>query len=118
MTDEYPIDCTGDAVTGDHVRFERAVFTGSFRKPKFSHMETVEGEIIADSYGRDKQQHTFTLRLVDGSTTRIKGRNLYRNKVYRQMWADENARKLAADEKHHRGDKARQARSDRKGEWI
>lgn len=36
---EYSVRCTGDAVVGDEVRFERATFTGSFRNAKFSGFE-------------------------------------------------------------------------------
>lgn len=115
---EYPINCTGDAVTGDHVRFERAVFTGSFKSPKFSHFEIVTGKIVADSYGAEKQQHTFTLELPNGSKTKIKGRNLYSNGVWRKKWESEEDRNLAADEKHERGGRARSARQARVNESM
>lgn len=35
MDTDFPISCTGDAVTGDAIRFEEAIFEGSFRNPKF-----------------------------------------------------------------------------------
>lgn len=111
---EFSICCTGDAVVGDEVRFERAVFGGSFRRPKFAGFELITGKIVRDSYGRDKQQHTFTLELADGATLRIKGRNLYANGVYRRPWADESARQAARDEKHARGDRARAQRDARR----
>jgi hypothetical protein len=111
---EYTINCTGDAVVGDEVRFERATFSGSFRNAKFAGFELVSGKIIRDSYGRDKQQHTFTLELLDQSTLRIKGRNLYSQNLYRKLWANEALREIAANEKHDRGDKARAARNYRK----
>ena len=110
----YTINCTGDCVVGDHVSFERATFSGSFRNAKFAGFELVQGYVVADSYGRDKQQHTFTLALADGSKLQIKGRNLYANGTYRKMWADESQRGLAADEKHARGQSARSARDYRK----
>ena len=106
----YSIDCTGDAVVGDDVCFERAMFGGSFRKPKFLGNETVTGKIVRDSYGSAKQQHTFTIELPNGETTQVKGRNLYRNGCRRKPWADEAARALAIQEKHARGDSARRAR--------
>lgn len=109
----YSIDCTGDVVCGDSVCFDRATFTGSFRNAKFAGFERVEGVVVADSYGAEKQQHTFTLELADGTRLRIKGRNLYRNRVYRKPWADESERVAVADEKHARGKAARQAREDR-----
>lgn len=115
---EYSIPCTGDAVVGDEVRFERATFSGSFRNAKFAGFETITGKIIRDSYGRDKQQHTFTLELADGGELRIKGRNLYANSIYRKPWADESLRDQAADEKHARGDQARVARGMRQAQQL
>lgn len=110
----YNIDCTGDAVVGDEVRFERATFSGSFRNAKFAGFEQISGRIVKDSYGMDKQQHTFTIELADGSTLRIKGRNLYANGTFRKQWADESMRGAVADEKHTRGEAARRARDMRK----
>lgn len=117
--DEYSIRCTGDACVGDEVRFERATFTGGsfgrFRsKPKFAGFETVTGKIVRDSYGADKQQHTFTIEHSDGSTLRIKGRNLYANGTWRKPWADERERHAVLNEKHTRGDRARADREARK----
>ena len=112
--ESYSIDCTGDVVVGDEITFERATFTGSWRRPKFAGNETITGKIIRDSYGAAKQQHTFTLELADGSTMTIKGRNIYRNGVKRKPWADESARHDATAEKHQRGDAARRQREVRK----
>ena len=112
--DEYSIVCTGDAVTGDEVRFERATFEGSLSRPKFAGFERITGKIIADSYGKDKQQHTFTIALECGETLRIKGRNLYREGTYRKPWDNEQDRLAALDEKHSRGDAARGMRDYRK----
>ncbi|KKU25438.1 MAG: hypothetical protein UX37_C0022G0002 [Microgenomates group bacterium GW2011_GWA2_46_16] len=111
---EYKINCTGDAVIGDEVRFERATFIGSFRNPKFAGFEMVTGVIIGDSYGVEKQQHTFTLKLTAGGKLVMKGRNLYANGLYRKLWTDESLRHAAAVEKHSRGDLARAARELRR----
>lgn len=113
---EYYIDCTGDAVVGDDVRFERATFSGSFRSAKFAGFERITGKIIRDSYGGDKQQHTFTLGLEGGGELRIKGRNLYSNTLYRKPWVNESERLAALAEKHHRGSAARTARNARRDE--
>lgn len=110
----YSIRCTGDVCVGDHVAFDRATFTGSFRNARFAGFERVEGEIVRDSYGRDKQQHTFTLRLADGKEMHVKGRVMYREGTYRRPWADEAKRRAVLDEKHRRGDAARAARDERK----
>jgi len=115
---EFTIDCTGDAVVGDEVRFERATFSGSFRNAKFAGFEMITGKIVRDSYGREKQQHTFTLELADGSKLLIKGRNLYANGLYRKPWKDESLRRKAAEEKHARGDAARRAREIRKSKQF
>lgn len=106
----YSIDCTGDAVVGDEVKFSKASFRGSWRHPKFDGYEIVEGKIIRDSYGSDRGQHTFTVEDSDGFTTKIKGRNLYRNGLYRKAWNDEDLRLEALEEKHSRGTEARQMR--------
>lgn len=109
----YSIRCTGDAVVGDEICFERATFSGSFRNPIFAGFERITGKIIRDSYGRDKQQHTFTIETDCGQIMRIKGRNLYANGTWRKPWANAVARVLAADEKHARGDIARTGRAMR-----
>lgn len=110
----YSVSCAGDACVGDEVRFERAVFAGSFRKPVFVGYELLTGVIVADSYGKAKQQHTFTIRTEDGSEIRIKGRNLYRHGVWRKPWADEGERRKVLEEKHARGDKALAIREERR----
>lgn len=104
---EYCLDTTGDAVAGDDVRFARAVFSGSYRKPVFSGFELVTGKIVRESYGAETAQHTFTLDLGEGRTTRIKGRNLYKHGVWRRRWADETIRDAVLEEKHRRGVAAR-----------
>ena len=109
----YSVIATGDCVVGDEVSFERAIFSGSFRNAKFAGFELIQGKIINDSYGRDKQQHTFTIELLDQSKMSIKGRNLYGNGTYRKAWPNEDQRGLVADEKHARGAKARAAREYR-----
>ncbi len=76
------------------------------------------GKIIKDSYGKDKQQHTFTLELDDGKMMRIKGRNLYSQGTFRKKWQDESLRHKILDEKHQRGNLARSSRFKRKEDLI
>jgi hypothetical protein len=118
---DFPYDATGDVVAGDTIRFTEACFEGG-RSPVYVGDRTNEAEVLRDSYGAEKQQHTFTLRilkssgvepLAGGAITRRKGRNIYRNTVQRQTWRDENARFIAATEKHGRGDVARYDRDER-----
>jgi hypothetical protein len=112
--DTYSIRCTGDAVVGDEVAFERAVFSGSYKRPQFEGYELVKGRIISDSYGSERQQHTFTLLLEDGRKMRIKGRNLYKHGTWRKPWSDESKRLEALAEKHERGETARAMRDARR----
>lgn len=120
----FCIDCTGDAVANDRIRFIEAVFAGSFKSPKCVGHRTITGLITRESYGEDKQQHTFTIEvescdgiqpIAAGTSIRRKGRNLYRLGTLRAQWTNEASRNIAADEKHDRGGKARQARALRTG---
>lgn len=122
MTNEYRINCTGDVVTGDTIKFTEAVFGGSHRKPKFLGERTIEADVLRDSYGAGKQQHTFSLRvlastgldpLTVGSETRRKARNVYRNGCWRVPWASQLDRLEILAEKHLRGGYARAIRADR-----
>src|SRR3990172_9109340 len=110
------LNCTGDVVVGDTVRFTEGVFSGgSFgrfrRSAKHVGDRTITARVIRDSYGRDKQQHTFTLLVLmsegcapiePGTQMTRKGRNVYRNGTERLEWDDESARQHVADEKHDR----------------
>ena len=102
--DGYDIDCTGDCCVGDNIAF--------FNAGKCE--ERMYGVIVADSYGADKQQHTFTVLLSTGDKVLIKGRNLYKNGVKRMKWDNEENREKVLDEKHERGDAARAAKKARK----
>ena len=102
--------------------FAEAVFSGSWRRPKYAGSRTIEARIVADSYGAEKQQHTFTLEVIaaagynapePGAKILRKGRNLYRNTLYRAFWPDESERPTALAEKCVRGDQARAAREAR-----
>jgi len=77
---------------------------------------------LRESYGAQKQQHTFTLEVIDssgfeplpsGKIILRKGRNIYRHGCRRQLWANEEDREIARDEKHKRGEYARQQRAQR-----
>lgn len=118
---DYSIDCTGDVACGDEIIFTEGVFVyrGHHTKPKFLGSRTVQAKVIKESYGKKKQQHTFTLIITGGEgfdPIRLgekicrKGRVIYRNKTYRKPWPSEAMRNIAIGEKHVRGD---QARADR-----
>ena len=125
---EFTIDATGDACVGDEILFSEAVFSGSYRNAKYLGDRRIAARIVKDSYGADRQQHTFSLvviasdgvePLAGGATTRRKGRNVYRNRTMRKRWTDEASRKAALDDKHARGSAARSARDARRAEgWL
>jgi len=119
----YWIPAHGDVVTGDTIRFTESVFGGSYRKPRYLGLRAIRAEVIRDSYGAAKQQHTFTLRVIrstgfdaleTGKTIRRKARNIYRGEPDRLRWIDEAERDIVAAEKHERGDVARTVRDERR----
>lgn len=119
------VDATGDVVAGDVIRFSETVWCGSLRKPRALGEREITAEVLGDSYGEAKQQHTFTLQvlsstgyeaLAEGTKTHRKGRNVYRNGTQWLVWLDEAARHRVAEEKHSRGDAARAVRRARKEE--
>jgi len=111
----------GDACVGDVVWFARDNFSGSYKKPKYDGTECIRAIIVKDSYGKDKQQHTFTLEVMKsatsktsqkGSSFRIKGRNLYKHFLFCEN-AERKERNEALEEKHKRGSIARAEREVR-----
>ncbi|XP_061341815.1 uncharacterized protein LOC133288121 isoform X2 [Gastrolobium bilobum] len=81
---------------------------------------TVAGRVVKESYGAAKQQHTFTVEVMWSSGVRrlpplfpllVKGRNLYKQKTYRQRWENEADRVKVLSEKHRRGAAARFVRA-------
>ena len=124
MTPPTWID-TRDIVVGDTIRYEESVFSGPWRSAKYVGKRTIKAQVIADSYGSAKQQHTFTLKILEcsgvntintGDSTRRKGRNIYKYDPVRLLWEDEDARQKVADDKHKRGDAAKAERERRKEE--
>lgn len=121
----FSVNCTGDACRGDVILFTERVFGGGMyknRKPLGT--RRIAGLILKDSYGAEKQQHTFTIRVIasdgyapleTGVSIMRKGRNVYRNGTRRKLWDDENARRRILENKHERGSIARRMRTDRKG---
>ncbi len=117
---------TDDVVTDDMICFTEAVFEGPYKKAKFVGERKITAFVKRESYGKAKQQHTFTLEVVDccgkdpiaiGAIIRRKGRVIYRNGVERCLWWSETNRIIASDEKHARGDEAREQRWLRKNNF-
>lgn len=119
----YYIDCQGDVCTGDQIKFEENVFEGSRSKPKVAGTRFIYATVLKESYGVDKQQHTFTLlveksegyeALQVGKKTWRKGRNIYRLGTKRRKWNDEALRGVILKEKYGRGKVARQQVAERR----
>ncbi|CAM6127338.1 unnamed protein product [Calypogeia fissa] len=123
------IDCTGDVCKGDVVMFNQKVYNKhsvTARSAAQSGSRTVVGRVVKESYGAQRQQHTFTVEVLWSTGCRplspmkpllVKGRNLYRRKTFRQEWADEGDRTRCLDEKHERGAAARQIRAIKQGRF-
>jgi len=118
----YAIDCTGDVAAGDEIMFRETVWGGSRRKPVALGVRRIAAQVVRDSYGAARQQHTFTLEVLGsdgygalrrGSLILRKGRNVYRNGTVRRP-RDEAERREALAEKHRRGDHARACRDIRR----
>ncbi|KAJ1291915.1 hypothetical protein BS78_02G352700 [Paspalum vaginatum] len=117
----FCINCKGDVCRGDAVLFKQKVYEKSGKRhAKCIGKRIVAGKVIKESYGKEKQQHTFTIqvfwskgagRLAPLHLLLVKGRNLYRMMTLRQRWANEAERQKILEEKHSRGDDARRVRA-------
>lgn len=100
-------------VKGTVFTFEENIFTGSHRKPKFSHTETHTVEVVDDSYGGKRGQHSFKLKVIEsdgrqaGEVFRKMGRNLYPTAVVITQPGDIDSK---AEEKAKRAEAARAAK--------
>ncbi|XP_051214913.1 uncharacterized protein [Lolium perenne] len=117
----FSINCKGDVCRGDAVLFKQKVHEKSGKRhSKCIGKRIVAGKVIKESYGKEKQQHTFTIqvfwskgvgKLPPLNLLLVKGRNLYRMMTFRQSWTNEEDRSKALEEKHGRGDAARRVRA-------
>ncbi|XP_020257494.1 zinc finger CCCH domain-containing protein 62-like isoform X2 [Asparagus officinalis] len=88
----FVINCTGDVCRGDIVKFKQRVYE-KFNKvkkgggAKIIGKRIVAGRVVSESYGADKQQHTFS------------------------PWPNESERSRILAEKHSRGAAARHIRA-------
>jgi len=117
----FCINCKGDVCRGDAVLFKQKVYEKSGKRhAKCIGKRIVAGKVVKESYGKQKQQHTFTIqvfwskgagKLPPLHLLLVKGRNLYRMMTFRQPWANEVERLKVLEEKHNRGDDARRVRA-------
>ncbi|KAE8723339.1 SAP domain-containing protein, putative isoform 2 [Hibiscus syriacus] len=113
------IDCSGDVCKGDVVLFTQKLYKKSDmtrRHVRLLEKRTIAGRVVKESYGKAKQQHTFTVEVLWSKGTKkfpplfpllVKGRNLYKSRTCRQRWCDEAERRNVLAEKHKRGNAAR-----------
>lgn len=121
----FSINCKGDVCLGDTVLFLQNAYDMPFdierrcaSGPPLG-QRWVAGKVVNESYGTEKQQHTFTIEVLWSTGTRpfcvmrpvkVMGRNLYRLHTLRQLWPNEAERQKVLDEKHARGGRARALR--------
>ncbi|XAR73962.1 hypothetical protein NMG60_11008104 [Bertholletia excelsa] len=122
----FVINCTGDVCKGDVVLFTQKVykkFDKVTKRGSFLGSRTIAGRVVKESYGAEKQQHTFTIEVLWSKGIKtlpplfpllVKGRNLYKLKTYRQRWNNGKEREKVLAEKHKRGAAARLERARRK----
>lgn len=122
----FAINCKGDVCKGDTVLFTQKLhhkYEKMKRSGKVMGTRTVAGQVVKESYGSSKQQHTFTIEVLwcEGIQKLpplypllVKGRNLYRLMTMRQRWVNEEDRVKALSEKHGRGAAARKVMRERK----
>jgi hypothetical protein len=122
------IEATGDIVAGDNILFYEPLWATAFnprqrRSPAPARYRVIVAEVVRESYGPDKQQHSFTPRVLEssgcdpfagGTVVFRKGRNIHRNGCWRLPWPDQSARETARLEKHSHGNAARQERDARR----
>ena len=88
----------GDRIAWDAPQFSGgSFFRGRCRGAKFTGTLRFSGVVERDSYGKTSGQHTFSVRLDDGSLKTVKGRNLYGNLVSHVSGADSVAEADAKD---------------------
>ncbi|CAN6206105.1 unnamed protein product [Urochloa humidicola] len=117
----FSINCKGDVCKGDAVLFKQKVYEKSGKRhANCIGKRIVAGKVIKESYGKEKQQHTFTIqvfwskgagKLPPLHILLVKGRNLYRMMTFRQPWENEAERLTVLEEKHSRGNDARRVRA-------
>jgi hypothetical protein len=110
-------------VAGDEIAFEEHVWIGRWaRGVRRSGARRIEARVLRDGFGRDRQQHTFTLRVVAASGTEAprpgeelmrKARTLFEAGVRRRPWPDEEARRALVAEQAERAAEARRERRAR-----
>lgn len=118
---------TYDIVIGDIILFSEPVWSGSYYKGKKSRPSgerKILAEVIDENYGYEKQQHTFSLLVLDAdgyeSTDVLKkgkilrkGRNIYTDNTLSISNLDEKTREIYAENKHLRGLEAKKAKIER-----
>lgn len=119
------IECNGSIVHGDTIEWIEDVYgedRGIGYNPVLGQRTNV-GSVIKESYGKEKQQHTFTILiessdgfrpLPEGKEVLRKGRVLHRYNPKRKLWDNEETRRRVEDQKQIRGARARHIRDVRK----
>ena len=114
----------GNLVIGTVFEFSENVFGGSFSRPKFLGERNIIGEVIKESYGAQRGQHTFTIKVISATgldsdevlgrgKIRRKGRNVYKGMV-KIISQPENKELLEAE----KAERAEAAKNQKYLNWI
>lgn len=97
----FPIDCTGDLVEGDVIRFEEVVYEDVDGKPEPVGIRIIVAQVVREDYDLENRRFLFWLRIIfcEGADSYPVGleierqaRSLYRKNPTRRPWSDEGAR--------------------------
>ena len=111
-------------VAGMKIEISEPVFAGSFRNPKFLGNRQIIGQIVKESYGNKRGQHTFTIDVesaegmyaedvLQKKKIRRKGRNVYKNLV-RVIDVPDNRKELEKE----KSERAKIAKDQKYWSWI
>jgi hypothetical protein len=86
------IDCTGDVLAGDVIRFTDIIWGGSRTRPVRTGERLIVARVLGQSTAGVRKHHVFTMEVLHssgltpiepGKTIVRKSRNVYRNGAYR-----------------------------------
>jgi len=80
---EFSIQCRRLPDIGEEIKFSRPRYVGAYPNRKFLDWEVLTGRVVASSYGKKTNRHTFTL-LSEGKKRTVQARTLFENGFWRK----------------------------------
>ncbi len=81
--DKFSVQCRSLPDVGDEIKFSRPRYTGVYPNRKFLDWEVLTGRVVASSYGKKTNRHTFTI-LSEGKKRTVQARTLYEHGFWRK----------------------------------